>query len=447
MFFDRPEAGRRAVVLHLSFKDRSIAEPDSPEECVELARSAGVEVVDTVIGSRQKPDPRAFIGAGKVEELKSRLAEIGADLVIANHALSPTQQRNLERMLGCRVMTRTELILHIFADRARTYEGKLQVELAQLQHAQTRLVRGWTHLERQKGGIGLRGGAGETQLELDQRMLAERVRATEQKLAAVEARRAQGRRRRQRGQIRTVALVGYTNAGKSSLFNALTAASVLAEDKLFATLDPTMRQLKIPGVGAVVLADTVGFVSHLPHALVKAFKATLEEVANADLLLHVVDAAGPDPGERIEQVNAVLAEIGARSLATIIVLNKMDALPRDHAGVPALGLDDVAVVPVSARTGFGLSALLEAIAAALGVSAPLRLMLGPMDGRLRAFLYRSGAVLEESPGDDGGSSILLQGEPALLDRVEREAPGLLQRSGVLPRLARESDPEYDKEHV
>jgi GTP-binding protein HflX len=344
-------------------------------------------------------------------------------------------------------MTRTELILHIFADRARTYEGKLQVELAQLQHAQTRLVRGWTHLERQKGGIGLRGGAGETQLELDQRMLAERVRATEQKLEAVESRRAQGRRRRQRGQIRTIALVGYTNAGKSSLFNALTAASVLAEDKLFATLDPTMRQLRIPGVGAVVLADTVGFVSHLPHALVKAFKATLEEVANADLLLHVVDAAGPDPGERIEQVNAVLAEIGARSLPTIVVLNKMDALPPERAGVPALGLDDVPVVPVSARTGSGLPALVDAIAAALGVSAPVMLTLGPTDGRLRAFLYRMGAVLEESPGDDGGSAILLQGEPALLDRVEREAPGLLQRSGVLPRLAPAPDPEYDKEHV
>jgi GTP-binding protein HflX len=426
LFFDRPEAGRRAVVLHLQFKDRGAAEPDSADECAELARTAGVDVVDTVTGSRQKPDSRTFVGAGKLEELKARMTLASADLLIVNHGLSPTQQRNLERDLGCRVMTRTELILHIFADRARTYEGKLQVELAQLQHAQTRLVRGWTHLERQKGGIGLRGGAGETQLELDQRMLAERVRATEQKLIAVEARRAQGRRRRQRGQVRTVSLVGYTNAGKSTLFNALTTADVLAEDKLFATLDPTMRRLAVAGVGEVVLADTVGFISHLPHALVNAFKATLEEVANADLLLHVVDGACPDPNARIQQVNAVLDEIGALELPTIVVLNKVDALPDGGAALRTNGLETRAeTVAVSARTGQGLAALREAIGVRLGVTPPIIIELTAADGRIRSLLYQHGAVLEESPRDDGGTRILMRGDAALMARLAREAPALL----------------------
>jgi len=326
LFFERPEAGRRAVLLHLHLKDRQVAsEPDSADECVELARSAEINVIEVVSGSRPRPHPRWFVGEGKLAELAERLAAVEADLVIVNHRLSPAQQRNLEKHLDCRVLTRTELILHIFADRARTYEGKLQVELAQLQHAQTRLVRGWTHLERQKGGIGLRGGAGETQLELDQRMLSERIRATEKRLQAVGVRRDQGRRRRQRGQVRTISLVGYTNAGKSTLFNALTTAGVLVEDKLFATLDPTMRRVQIPGLGDVVLADTVGFISHLPHALVNAFKATLEEVASADLLLHVVDASYADPRTRIDQVNRVLDEIGARDLPTLLVLNKVDA--------------------------------------------------------------------------------------------------------------------------
>jgi GTPase len=445
LFFERPEAGRRAVLLHLNLKDRNAAaEPDSADECVELARTAAIEVVDVLTGSRQRPHPRWFVGEGKLAELVEHLAAAEADLVIVNHGLSPGQQRNLEKHLGCRVMTRTELILHIFADRARTYEGKLQVELAQLQHAQTRLVRGWTHLERQKGGIGLRGGAGETQLELDQRMLAERIRSTEKKLEAVGARRVQGRRRRQRGQVRTISLVGYTNAGKSTLFNALTTAGVLAEDKLFATLDPTMRRLQIPGLGDVVLADTVGFISHLPHALVNAFKATLEEVANADLLLHVVDATYPDLRDRIDQVNAVLEEIGARELPTILVLNKVDALPDGGAGVLA-GFEDA--VAVSARRGVGLDELLKTIAAKLGIAPPVEILLGPDAGRTRAQLYEIGAVLEESVREDGSVALLVRADPAILARLGREARVLLQPGKALPKLADLPDDAYDMEQV
>jgi len=443
LFFERPEAGRRALVLHLHIKDRAAAEPDSPEECVELARSAGINVVDVVTGSRQSPDRRWFVGAGKLTELGERLAAADADLVIVNHGLSPAQQRNLEKSLECRVMTRTELILHIFAERARTYEGKLQVELAQLQHAQTRLVRGWTHLDRQKGGIGLRG-AGETQLELDQRMLNERIRAMEKRLAAVGQRRGQGRRRRQRGQVRTISLVGYTNAGKSTLFNALTAAGVLVEDKLFATLDPTMRRLHVPGLGDVVLADTVGFISHLPHALVNAFKATLEEVASADLLLHVVDASHPDPRERIDQVNSVLADIGARELPTLLVLNKVDVLEDQGAGLLA-GLTDA--VAVSAVTGAGLDDLVSAIAGKLGIAPPAEVVLGPAEGKLRAHLYRIGAVLEEQVHEDGSFSLLVRTEPAVLARLGREARVLLQPGVGLPKLSRAPGDAYQMEQV
>jgi len=445
LFFERPEAGRRAVLLHLHLKDRkNAAEPDSADECVELARTADIDVVDVVTGSRQRPHPRWFVGEGKLAELAEHLAAAEADLVIVNHALSPAQQRNLEQHLACRVLTRTELILHIFADRARTYEGKLQVELAQLQHAQTRLVRGWTHLERQKGGIGLRGGAGETQLELDQRMLSERIRATEKRLEAVGVRRDQGRRRRQRSQVRTISLVGYTNAGKSTLFNALTTAGVLVEDKLFATLDPTMRRLQIPGLGEVVLADTVGFISHLPHALVNAFKATLEEVANADLLLHVVDASCEDPRTRIDQVERVLDEIGARELPTILVLNKTDATEDGGAGLMA-GLEHA--VAVSAKTGAGLDALLAAIADRLGIAPATEIVLGPGDGKMRAYLYQIGAVQEERPHEDGSVTILVRTEPAVLERLAREARVLLQPGEALPKLSDQPDDAYHMEQV
>jgi GTP-binding protein HflX len=445
LFFERPEAGRKAVLLHLTLKDRHAGvEPDSAEECVELARTAGINVVDVVTGTRQRPDARWFVGAGKLAELAERRQAAEADLVIVNHSLSPAQQRNLEKHFGCRVMTRTELILHIFADRALTYEGKLQVELAQLQHAQSRLVRGWTHLERQKGGIGLRGGAGETQLELDQRLVSERIRSIEKKLAAVGSRRDQGRRRRQRGQVRTVSLVGYTNAGKSTLFNALTAAGVLVEDKLFATLDPTMRRLQIPGAGEVVLADTVGFISHLPHALVNAFRATLEEVAGADLLLHVVDASHADPRGRIDQVNRVLEEIGARELPTILVLNKVDALPDGGAALLS-GVEDA--VAVSARSGAGLDQLIAAIGVRIGIAEPVDLVLGPADGRLRSRLYGMGAVIEEHVGEDGAVALRVQAEPETLARLARETGVRLQPKSALPTLSGLPDDTYHREQV
>ncbi|MFU8814123.1 MAG: ribosome rescue GTPase HflX [Pseudomonadales bacterium] len=417
MFFERPEAGRKAVLLHVNFKKPGAeGSADTAAECAELARTASIEVAQVVTTSRAAPHPRWYVGEGKLEELAAVMAELEADLLLVNHALSPGQQRNLEERLECRVLTRTELILHIFADRARTYEGKLQVELAQLSHAQTRLVRGWTHLDRQKGGIGLRG-AGETQLEMDQRMLSERIKNLQKKLITVARRRQQGRRRRQRGHVRTVSLVGYTNAGKSTLFNALTAADVMAEDKLFATLDPTMRRLNVPGVGDVVLADTVGFISNLPHSLVEAFKATLEEVANADLLLHVVDVSAEDADERVRQVESVLEEIGAQKIPTIMVLNKIDALQgSDPAG--NFGGGRVAV-PVSAKSGAGLAGLIEAIGARLGVTAPTEVLLAPEEGKTRAWLYGIGAVLDEQIREDGSLALTLQADQDLLARLGR----------------------------
>jgi len=424
LFFDRPEAGRKAVVLQVHYRQpRFEISETGPEsslaECVELSRTAEIDVVDTITASRDHPHPRWFVGQGKLEELREKMLLLDADLLIVNHELGAGQQRNLEQTLKCRVVTRTELILSIFADRARTYEGQLQVELAQLKHAQTRLVRGWTHLDRQKGGIGLRG-AGETQLELDQRMLSDRIKAAEQKLAQVGKRRALGRRRRNRSNTRTISLVGYTNAGKSTLFNALTAADVVSEDKLFATLDPTMRRLQIDGVGEVVLADTVGFISRLPHSLIEAFKATLEEVAGADLLLHVVDGASPGQEARIAEVDAVLAEIGAGEIPTIMVFNKMDACEEP---LPVCGVQGVSV---SALTGQGLATLRTEIAARLGVSAPTRVLLAPEDGRTRAWLYRLGAVMDESLSEDGRILLKLRADQALLTRLEALPTVLLQ---------------------
>ncbi|HEY5646106.1 MAG TPA: GTPase HflX [Pseudomonadales bacterium] len=438
MFFDRPEAGRKAVVLQVHFKHQThpaaggrslaTAEEAALEECVELARTAEVEVVDTVTASREQPHPRSFVGPGKLEELKARLAAAGADLLIVNHDLGAGQQRNLERACDCRVMSRTELILTIFAGRARTYEGQLQVELAQLKHAQTRLVRGWTHLDRQKGGIGLRG-AGETQLELDQRMLSERIKVAERKLEQVGRRRALGRRRRDRSNTLTISLVGYTNAGKSTLFNALTTADVLAEDKLFATLDPTMRRITIDGVGEVVLADTVGFISRLPHSLIEAFKATLEEVAGADLLLHVVDGSAPGGEAREAEVNAVLEEIGAREIPTIMVRNKIDLCAERPSPIQAPG------VPVSALTGEGLEDLRQAIAEALGVGAPTRVLLAPGDGRTRAWLYRLGAVMDETLAVDGRVALDVRADRALLERLAAIPTVLLQQAEPVHKLS------------
>ncbi len=432
MFFERPDAGRRAVLLHVTFKRPAAEEAlDAAAECAELARTAHINVVASLGATRTAPHPRWYVGEGKVDELAGALAAGDADLLLVNHDLSAGQQRNLEQRLGCRVLTRTELILHIFADRARTHEGQLQVELAQLNHAQTRLVRGWTHLDRQKGGIGLRG-AGETQLELDQRMLSERIKSLEKKLASVARRRSQGRRRRQRGHVRTVSLVGYTNAGKSTLFNALTTARVDVANKLFATLDPTMRRLAVPGVGDVVLGDTVGFISNLPHSLVDAFKATLEEVANADLLLHVVDASAEDVDARIHQVDAVLAEIGADDIPTIMVRNKIDRLPGGEAsGRGAPTCNGAHSVAVSALDGSGMDALVTAVGERLGVTAPTEILLGPAEGRTRAWLYDLGAVLDESTNEDGSLSLTVQADADLLGRLARRHAGRAPLEGFV----------------
>jgi len=333
---------------------------DGVDECADLVRSAGVDVTDIVEGKRSRPDPALFAGKGKVDEIAAAVRAGSANVVVFNHALSPAQERNLERVLQCRVIDRRSLILDIFAQRARSHEGKLQVELAQLSHLATRLVRGWTHLERQKGGIGLRG-PGETQLETDRRLLGKRVKMLKDRLGTVQKQRVTQRRGRSRAGLVSASIVGYTNAGKSTLFNSLTKARAYAADQLFATLDTTSRKLYLNESTSVVLSDTVGFIRDLPHTLVAAFRATLEETVQADLLLHVVDSANPARDRQIEEVNLVLGEIGAEGIPQLLVWNKTDlkglppAIERDANGV-AIG------VRVSALTGEGLELLREALA-------------------------------------------------------------------------------------
>lgn len=399
MFFDRPKSGELAVLVHLNLSHGQ--EPEDPREFEELVLSAGGDPVAFITGKSISPNAKFFIGTGKLQELQAVVAANEAEVVIFNHTLSPSQERNLEKELQCRVLDRTGLILDIFAQRARTFEGKLQVELAQLRHMSTRLVRGWTHLERQKGGIGLRG-PGETQLETDRRLLRGRITMIEQRLEKVRSQREQGRRSRLRSAIPTVSLVGYTNAGKSTLFNRVTGSDVYAENQLFATLDPTMRRVEMADIGAVIMADTVGFISHLPHKLVEAFRATLEEAANSTLLLHIVDAAADERLRNIEQVDLVLEEIGAAELPQLKIYNKIDLIPevapridRDDAGKPV-------AVWLSAQSGVGCELLDEAIAELLGTEMVIaQILLLPQDGRLRAALYEQQAIAEETFRDDG----------------------------------------------
>ena len=423
MFFERPGGGERAVLVHLEGQEPGVRE--DPQEFQELALSAGAEAVAFVRVPRSQLTAKYLIGSGKVDELRERVQSAQAELVIFNHTLIPSQERNLERALECRVLDRTGLILDIFAQRARTHEGKLQVELAQLEHMSTRLVRGWTHLERQKGGIGLRG-PGETQLETDRRLLRVRIRQIRQRLDTVRSQREQARRGRRRAELPSVSLVGYTNAGKSTLFNALTGSGVYAADQLFATLDPTFRRLDLDDLGPVVLADTVGFIRHLPHKLVEAFRATLEESSNADLLLHVIDAHEPERQLQIEQVLAVLEEIGAAEIPLLEVYNKLDLLEgidphiqRDAAGRPER-------VWLSARDGRGLDLLRQAVAELLGDDLFVGTLHVPQHlGRLRAQLFAAGAVQGEAHDESGDMLLAIRVLRSELNR-------LISREGLEP---------------
>ena len=424
MFFERHGGGERAILVHLEGSNPEAAE--DPQEFQDLALSAGADMVALVTVSRHMPTAKFLIGSGKVEELRDLVKAEEAELVIFNHTLTPSQERNLERVFECRVLDRTGLILDIFAQRARTHEGKLQVELAQLDHMSTRLVRGWTHLERQKGGIGLRG-PGETQLETDRRLLRVRIRQIKQKLEKVRSQREQARRGRRRADIPSVSLVGYTNAGKSTLFNALTTSEVYAADQLFATLDPTLRRLELDDLGPVVLADTVGFIRHLPHKLVEAFRATLEESSNSDLLLHVIDAHEPERDQQIEQVLAVLGEIGANELPMLEVYNKIDLVEGVEPQIQRDGDGKPERVWLSARDGKGLELLRQAVAELLGEDLFVGTLRLPQRlGRLRAQFFELNAVQSEAHDEAGDTLLAIRLPRAELNR-------LVSREGLKPQ--------------
>ena len=434
--FERPQTGERAILVHVALHGPPDA--DELQEFGELARSAGATVLDLVTSQRQAPDPRLYIGSGKADELRELVVARGAELVIFDNELSPSQERNLEKIFQCRVLDRTGLILDIFAQRARSHEGKLQVELAQLRHLSTRLVRGWTHLERQKGGIGLRG-PGETQLETDRRLINQRIDQIGRRLTRVESRREQGRRSRRRNEVPTVSLVGYTNAGKSTLFNRLTDADVYARDQLFATLDPTLRRLELDDGSALVLADTVGFVSRLPHELVAAFKSTLQETVEADLLLHVIDAHSPQRVDQTAEVEDVLAQIGAEGIPRIEVYNKIDLMTDkpvrveyDKHGLPKR-------VWLSAASGDGIDELRRALTKRFRSDVVNgHLTLGPADGRLRAILCEHDAIVSENHLKDGGWELNVSLQRREYDRLKKREPDLLRSWREVPEGQRKA---------
>ncbi|MDW6091125.1 ribosome rescue GTPase HflX [Vibrio rhizosphaerae] len=422
--FDRYEAGERAVLVHINFTQEG--EWEDLSECEMLVSSAGVTTLQVITGSRQAPHPKYYVGEGKAQEIAQAVMQTEADVVIFNHALSPAQERNLEKLCQCRVIDRTGLILDIFAQRARTHEGKLQVELAQLRHLSTRLVRGWTHLERQKGGIGLRG-PGETQLETDRRLLRERIKAILRRLEKVAKQREQGRRARNRAEVPTISLVGYTNAGKSTLFNRITEAGVYAADQLFATLDPTLRRIQLEDVGNAILADTVGFIRHLPHDLVAAFKATLQETQEADILLHVVDASDERFRDNIRAVDDVLAEIEADEVPVLLVMNKIDnmesqqpRIERDDEGIPR-------VVWVSAMEGLGIELLFQALTERLaGQIVQYQLCIPPEhQGRMRSIFFKNRSILQESYDQQGNLLISIRMQQADWSRLEKREHAVL----------------------
>ena len=417
-----------AILVQIKFNthNRSGSDQQDIQEFTELVRSAGAHSSTLVSGSRASPDSRYFVGSGKADEIKTAVKVHDADVVIFDHALTPAQQRNLERHFDCRVLDRTALILDIFAQRAQSHEGKLQVELAQLKHMSTRLVRGWTHLERQKGGIGMRG-PGETQLETDRRLLSIRIKQINKRLEKVGKQREQGRQQRQKSEIPTVSLVGYTNAGKSTLFNKITGSEVYAADQLFATLDPTLRRVNLPDQQAVILADTVGFVRDLPHDLVDAFKATLQETIEADLILHVIDSNDEQRDFYRDQVNNVIHELGAEAVPQVEVMNKIDLTDQSvhvdeaHSGEPAR-------IWLSSLTGEGLPELYELLANNFADSVfKGELRLHPALARLRSYFYENDAVIEENISEKGEYLMNICIQKRLMDSVlEKEGLNLEQ---------------------
>ncbi|OCG19871.1 MULTISPECIES: ribosome rescue GTPase HflX [unclassified Gilliamella] len=421
--FDRYKGGETALLVHVFFPQESDIE--DLKEFEVLVSSAQIDILDIVTTSRKVPQSKYFIGEGKAQEIAEKVKQLDASVILVNHTLTPSQERNLEQLCKCRVVDRTGLILDIFAQRARTHEGKLQVELAQLQHLSTRLVRGWTHLERQKGGIGLRG-PGETQLETDRRLIRHRIQLILSRLAKVEKQRNQNRQSRNKADLSTVSLVGYTNAGKSTLFNALTNANVYAANQLFATLDPTLRRIIVDDVGEVVLADTVGFIRHLPHDLIAAFKATLLETQEANLLLHVIDAADPNILDNMHAVNEVLLEIDADEIPTLLVMNKIDliegkqpSIDRDENGIPIR-------VWISAQKGLGLDQLFIALKERLAKQIQVcHLSLPAYLARLRSRLYQLNAVENEFINEDGSFHLNVRIPSIEWNRLCKQEPDLL----------------------